>query len=85
MPTDWELPSEMFDLNLRKSENPTVNLCDAIVRKVNLLNENFLGHRKPEYMKNQFTPRVVSKENTPGLPLQKYNKEFKVVRSCSVP
>jgi len=50
MPSDWELPEEIFDLNLQKSSNPIVHMCDAMVRKVNILNENFRGNRRPEYM-----------------------------------
>ena len=50
MPTQYELPSEMFEIHLPQSENPTINLCDAIVRKANLLNEKFRGNRQPEYM-----------------------------------
>ena len=87
MPTDWELPKEIFDLNLRKSENPTVNLCDAIVRKVNILNENFRGKRKPEYMRYQFTPSTMSKENCPPQKMTVYENQLthNFARSASVP
>ena len=87
MPTDWELPKEIFDLNLRKSENPTVNLCDAIVRKVNILNENFRGKRKPEYMKYQFTPSTMSKENNNPQKMTVYENQLthNFARSASVP
>ena len=85
MPTDWELPSEMFELNLAKSENPTVNLCDAIVRKVNLLNENFRGNRKPDYMRPLYkSPSVISKENAPSQ-TSKLPLNFAMGRSASVP
>ena len=34
-----------------RSENPTINFCDAMVRKANLLNDKFRGNRQPEYMR----------------------------------
>ncbi len=44
MPTQWELPQEMFEFHLPQSENPTINLCDAIVRKANMIKEEFYGN-----------------------------------------
>ena len=47
MPSDWELPKELFfnQVNLPVSESPAINLCDAIVRKANMLKETFRGTR----------------------------------------
>jgi len=49
MPTKWDLPDELFTINLPQSENPTINLCDALVRKAAFLRDNFKGKRRPAY------------------------------------
>ena len=43
MPTKWDLPDSLFDINLPQSKNPTVNFCDALVRKATFLHDNFRG------------------------------------------
>ena len=55
MPTKWDLPEALFNFNLPKSHNPTINLCDAIVRKATILRENFRGYREPAYVEHNTT------------------------------
>ena len=43
MPTQWELPSQFFDIHLPSSTNPTINFCDSIIRKANVMYENYWG------------------------------------------
>lgn len=45
MPTEWELPESQNAINFPQSQNPTINLCDAIVRKANMIEKNFRGTR----------------------------------------
>jgi hypothetical protein len=50
IPSRWELPDEVFKINLPGSLNPTINLCDALVRKADMINDHFRGQRKPEFL-----------------------------------
>ena len=51
MPQRWDIPDEFFAVNMPVSNNPTINYCDAIVRKAKLVKENFLGKEEPAYVK----------------------------------
>ena len=66
MPKNFDLPPELFEINMPKSSNPTINFCDAIVRKANILNDKFRSHRKPAYMNHSYSPK--NAESTESLP-----------------
>lgn len=51
MPAQWDLPNELFEIHMPKSENRTVNFCDTMVRKVNILRDKFQGNSQPSYAK----------------------------------
>ena len=53
MPNVWEIPEEFFSVNMPTSENPTINYCDAIMRKAHLIREKFRGNSLPAYMKGK--------------------------------
>ena len=53
IPKEWSLPKELAflsEVNLHNSESPAINICDAIIRKANVLNQTFRGSRQPEYV-----------------------------------
>jgi len=47
----WELPNETFfsKLYMPKSDNQTINFCDALARNASTFYDNFMGERKPLY------------------------------------
>lgn len=45
LPKDFSLPEELFAVNLAKSSNPTINFCDAMIRKAGILQENYIISR----------------------------------------
>ena len=49
MPKKWENPNESI-FHYPQSDSPTINICDAMIRKTNLLYETFRGNRVPDYM-----------------------------------
>jgi hypothetical protein len=52
LPAEYKLPEELFNVNLGSSTNSTINLCDGLKRKANVLGENFkAGTRVPLYMR----------------------------------
>lgn len=53
MPSEFELPEEIFEIHMPQSSSPTVNFCDALTRKANMLNNRFRGDRRPKYMQNK--------------------------------
>ena len=50
MPKKWDFPDELFKVHMPSSDNKTVSFCDALTRKANLLNNEYRGSRKPDYM-----------------------------------
>ena len=40
------------------SDNPTINFVDSIKRKANLLNTEYRGTRKPDYMMRSIEEKV---------------------------
>jgi len=87
MPTPWELPKELHFLSqvhLPVSDSPAINLCDAIVRKANMLNQNFRGSRKPEYMSHTYLkfdsslPSIASSKKIPSLGMLNLNTQSDV-------
>ena len=51
LPTEWDMPELLAQVNLPVSDNPTINFLDAVKRKANILNDEFRGKRQPEYMR----------------------------------
>jgi hypothetical protein len=58
MPKQWDLPDELFAVHLPISDNPTINKMDAMIRKANLLNTEYRGTRKPDYMMRKIEEKV---------------------------
>lgn len=52
MPTKWDhselLEGHIPDMNKSK----IYNLCDSIKEHTDIMNNHYMGHRKPEYLKN---------------------------------
>ena len=60
LPRVFDLPEELFEVNLPQSENPLINLCDGLVRKASLIQSNFKSNRIPQYMQHtipQYSPK----------------------------
>jgi hypothetical protein len=68
MPKKWDFPDELFAVNMPSSENKTVSFCDAIVRKANLLNHEYRGSRKPDYLKSKDILKAVKNKKLPSSP-----------------
>jgi hypothetical protein len=60
MPKQWDLPDELFAVHMPVSDNPTINFIDAMKRKANLLNNEYRGTRKPDYMMHKIDEKVTS-------------------------
>ena len=45
LPTEWDMPELLAQVNLPVSDNPTINFLDAVKRKANILNDEFRGKR----------------------------------------
>ena len=50
MPKHWDHPTELFEVRGANSDSQTINLCDALIRKTDLLYENYRGTRVPDYL-----------------------------------
>ena len=52
MPAEYQLPEDLFDVNIASSKNSTINLCDGLRRKATILHDLKSGTRKPFYMQS---------------------------------
>lgn len=73
--TKHEHPNEFFDYSPPKSTSPTVNLCNGIINKTNILHDRFRGTAVPRYLKNaaQNDPKLAEKYNSGSSPASAYN------------
>jgi hypothetical protein len=55
IPKAWDLPEEFFEFVVPSSDNPTIVFCETLVRKANIMNENFRSYRQPAYMRSRST------------------------------
>ena len=71
MPKTFDLPEELFEFVVPSSDNPTINFCDDIVRKAQILNDKFRSHRQPAYMKSRSPtntlPSILDKKRRPTI------------------
>jgi hypothetical protein len=49
----WEPPTYLHEVNMPQSSSSTANFLDAVVRKVNMLHEEFRGDRQPMFMRHK--------------------------------
>ena len=75
MPTQWDHPDELFEVKNSVSNSSTVNLCDAIIRKANLLYEDYRGNRIPKFMENSANnfPEIADRYGSGTRPAEAYN------------
>lgn len=82
MPTNWDFPAGLSQVTLYSHESPTINFCDQMVNKANILYESFRGKSEPKYVTmkktkeisaNQLLPSISKKSETNGKPIQTYD------------
>jgi hypothetical protein len=53
MPQHWEHPEELFTVQSSVSKNSTINFAEALLRKANILNNEYKGTRQPLYLRQR--------------------------------
>ena len=75
MPQQWDHPDELFEIRNSVAFTTTVNLCDAITRKANLLYDEYRGNRIPAFMVNRASdfPEIADHYGNGLRPAEAYN------------